>query len=342
VPPLEPAGPACARGRLARRRRRGGRGTRPRRGGGGPLRVRVAEGEEARIDAQGARRRYRITLRGAEVVLGARTWVMGVLNVTPDSFSDGGLFPTPEAAVAHGLALFGAGADLVDVGGESTRPGGADRISADEECRRVVPVVHGLRQRGAGPISVDTTKAAVARAALDAGADLVNDVSGFRFDPALADLVAARGVPAVVMHMRGDFAGMHVKPSYGDVMGEVVAELGDALGRAEKAGVARSQLLVDPGIGFAKDARHSLEVLRRLPELKTLDRPLLVGPSRKSFIGKVLDLPVGERLLGTAAAVAAAVLAGAHVVRVHDVKEMVQVVRVCDAIVGDPAPGGGV
>ena len=267
---------------------------------------------------------------------------MGVLNVTPDSFSDGGLFPTPEAAVAHGLALFGAGADLVDVGGESTRPGGADRISADEECRRVVPVVHGLRQRGAGPISVDTTKAAVARAALDAGADLVNDVSGFRFDPALADLVAARGVPAVVMHMRGDFAGMHVKPSYEDVMGEVVAELGDALGRAEKAGVARSQLLVDPGIGFAKDARHSLEVLRRLPELKTLDRPLVVGPSRKSFIGKVLDLPVGERLLGTAAAVAAAVLAGAHVVRVHDVKEMVQVVRVCDAIVGDPAPGGGV
>jgi dihydropteroate synthase len=186
---------------------------------------------------------------------------------------------------------------------------------------------------------VDTTKAAVAREALAAGADLVNDVSGFRFDPRLAALVAERGVPAVVMHLRGDFAAMHREPHYVDVMGEVAAELRAAVARGEDAGVSRAQLIVDPGIGFAKAAAHSLEVLRRLPELAALDCPVLVGPSRKSFIGAVLDLPVGERLMGTAAAVAASVLGGAHIVRVHDVKEMVQVVRVCDAILtGLPTP----
>jgi dihydropteroate synthase len=264
---------------------------------------------------------------------------MGVLNVTPDSFSDGGRFADHDAAVARGLEMFEQGADIVDVGGESTRPGGAARVDAGEECRRVVPVVRGLRERGRGFVSVDTTKAGVARAALDAGADLVNDVSGFAFDPALARLVAERRVPAVVMHLRGDFAGMHAAPSYRDVMGEVAAELREAMGRAEAAGVRREDLVVDPGIGFAKQAHHSLDVLRRLPELRALDRPVLIGPSRKSFIGKVLDLPVGERLMGTAAAVAAGVLGGAHVVRVHDVREMVQVARLCDAVLsaGDAA-----
>jgi dihydropteroate synthase len=257
---------------------------------------------------------------------------MGVLNVTPDSFSDGGLYADTEAAVARGLEMFEQGADVVDVGGESTRPGGAARVEGTEECRRVVPVIRGLRERGAGLLSVDTTRAGVARAALDAGADLVNDVSGFRFDPALPALVAERGVPAVVMHLRGDFEAMHAAPSYRDVMAEVVAELGDALRRAEDAGVSRRNLIVDPGIGFAKEARHSLEAVRRLPELRALDRPVLAGPSRKSFLGKVLDLPVGERLMGTAAAVAACVLGGAHIVRVHDVREMVQVARVCDAV----------
>jgi len=285
------------------------------------------------------RRRYRILLRGAEVELGGRTLLMGVLNVTPDSFFDGGSFAEAEAAVARGLALFEAGADVLDVGGESTRPGGASRVDAAEECRRVVPVVRGLRARGAGPLSVDTTKAAVARAALDAGADLVNDVSGFRFDPAMAPLVAERGVPAVVMHLRGDFGSMHREPAYRDVMEEVALELEEALGRGEDAGVPRERILVDPGLGFAKDASHSLEVLRRLGELASLDRPVLVGPSRKSFIGAALGgRPPGERLLGTAAAVAAAVMAGAHVVRVHDVAEMLQVVRVCDAIL---SAGGG-
>ena len=221
----------------------------------------------------------------------------------------------------------------MDVGGESTRPGDRKALGAEEEIRRVVPLIQALRDRGAGPLSVDTTKAAVAEAALDAGADIVNDVSGFTFDPQLVTVVAERRVPAVVMHLRGDFAAMHREPSYQDVMGEVVAELRQRIGVAEAAGVSRSQLIVDPGVGFAKNAGHSLELLRRLPEMEALDRPVLVGPSRKSFIGKVLDLPVGERLMGTAAAVAACVLAGAHLVRVHDVKAMVEVARMCDAII---------
>jgi dihydropteroate synthase len=254
-----------------------------------------------------------------------------VLNVTPDSFSDGGRFANAEAAVAAGLDLFEAGADVVDVGGESTRPG-AQPVPAADEIRRVAPVIEGLRRRGSGPISIDTTKAEVARAALDAGADMVNDVSGFGFDPALAPLVAARGVPAVLMHLRGDFASIHARPVYADVVGEVAAELAAGMLRAEAAGVAREQLLLDPGLGFSKDADHSLTLLARLGELAALGRPLLVGPSRKSFIGKLLDLPVAERLMGTAAAVAAAVLGGAHLVRVHDVREMAQVTRLCDAM----------
>jgi dihydropteroate synthase len=270
------------------------------------------------------------------VALGERTLVMGVLNLTPDSFSDGGRFSTAEAAIAEGISLFEAGADWVDVGGESTRPG-ASRVESGEEIHRVAPVIEGLRRRGSGPISVDTTKAAVARAALDAGADLVNDVSALRFDPDLGPLVAARGVPAVLMHLRGDFATMHRAPRYGDVMGEVVAELREALARAEAAGIPLERTIVDPGIGFAKDAGHSLAALRGLGELEVLERPVLVGPSRKSFIGEVLDLPVERRLMGTAAAVAACVLLGAHVVRVHDVREMVEVVRVADAIRGGVA-----
>jgi dihydropteroate synthase len=269
-------------------------------------------------------------------VLGERTLVMGVLNVTPDSFSDGGRLAGVEPAVGHGLRLFEEGADWVDVGGESTRPGAA-RVPPEEETRRVAPVVEGLRRRGAGPISVDTTKASVARAALDAGADLVNDVSAFGYDPAMASLVAGRGVPAVLMHLRGGFGEMHREPVYRDVMGEVVSELGAAVERAGRAGVPRDCLILDPGIGFSKDAAHSLEALRRLGEMEALDRPILVGPSRKSFIGKVLDLPADRRLMGTAAAVAACVLRGAHVVRVHDVREMVEVVRVADAIRGDAA-----
>ncbi len=279
---------------------------------------------------------FRVALRGAQVELGARTWIMGVLNVTPDSFSDGGRFDSEDAAVARGLALFAAGADIVDVGGESTRPGAA-RITPAEEARRVVPVVRRLRERGAGYLSVDSTRAQVARAALEAGADVVNDVSGFAFDPHMAGVVATSGAPVVLMHLRGDFAGMHQRPRYADVLAEVAAELSASLRRALDAGVRHEQVLLDPGLGFAKDAAHSLELLRRLDELHALGRPLLVGPSRKSFIGHVLDAPVGARLYGTAAALAVCVAQGAHVVRVHDVAEMVQVARVCDAIRGDVA-----
>jgi dihydropteroate synthase len=278
------------------------------------------------------RRPYRLELGAGGVTLGERTWIMGVLNVTPDSFSDGGAFADADAAVARGLRLFEEGADVVDVGGESTRPSGADRIDAAEERRRVAPVIEALKARGAGLLSIDTTKAEVARAALDAGADLVNDVSGFAFDPGMAALVAARAVPVVVMHLRGDFASMHRIPEYRDVVEEVVEDLERALRRGEDAGVSRERTLVDPGIGFSKRAEHSLEVLGRLPALEALGRPVVVGPSRKSFIGHVLDLPVGERLMGTAAAVAASILGGAHVVRVHDVAPMLQVARLCDAI----------
>jgi dihydropteroate synthase len=285
-----------------------------------------------------ARPRYRLPVRDGEVVLGERTWVMGILNATPDSFSDGGCFASADAAVAHGVSLFEAGADIVDVGGESTRPGGG-RVDPDEERRRVAPVIEGLRRRAPGLVSVDTNRAEVARAALDAGADIVNDVSGFRFDPEMARLVAERRVPAVLMHLRGGFETMHEPVRYRDVAEEVVRELAETARAAERAGVARSSLLLDPGLGFSKDVEQTLAMLRHLPELARLERPILVGPSRKSFLGRVLGLPSGERLLGTAAAVAACALAGAHVVRVHDVAEMVQVVRVCDAIRGDaPQP----
>jgi dihydropteroate synthase len=273
------------------------------------------------------------------VVLGERTLVVGILNVTPDSFSDGGRLAGPDAAVARGLALFAEGADWVDVGGESTRPGAAP-VPADEEIRRTAPVIEALRRRGAGPISIDTSKTEVARAALDAGADVVNDVSGLSFDPRLARLVAERGVPVVLMHLRGGFDSMHRAPAYADVMGEIVAELRQALGRAEAAGIPRDRTILDPGIGFSKSADHSLEALRRLGELAALDRPVLVGPSRKSFIGSVLGgAPVEDRLMGTAAAVAASVLLGAHLVRVHDAGAMREVARVADAVRGDRPAG---
>jgi dihydropteroate synthase len=281
------------------------------------------------------RKQHRLKMRGCECVLGQRTWLMGVLNVTPDSFSDGGRFVDTHAAVEWGLAMFAAGADVVDVGGESTRPGGAARVNVATEIARVVPVVRALREKSAGWISVDTTKAAVAEEALAAGADMVNDVSALRFDPDLGRVVARAGVPLVLMHSRGAFGELHHQPRYADVSREIAAELGDALARAEAAGISRNQTVLDPGLGFAKDAGHSLEALRRLDELAVLDRPLLVGPSRKSFIGQTLDRPVGERQMGTAAAVAGAVLGGAHMVRVHDVAPMRDVVRLCDALRGE-------
>lgn len=256
---------------------------------------------------------------------------MGVLNVTPDSFFDGGRFLEPDAAVERALRLGEEGADLLDVGGESTRPG-ARAVPAGEELRRVLPVLERLAARGFPvPISIDTGKAQVARAAVAAGAALVNDVGGLA-DPEMARAVADGGVAAVLMHRRGTPADMQSLASYRDLLAEVKAELAAALGRAVAAGVPPERTILDPGIGFAKTADQSLRLLARLPDLRELGRPLLVGPSRKSFIGHVTGAPAAERLPGTLAAVAAAVLGGATFVRVHDVAAARQAARVAAAI----------
>ena len=268
---------------------------------------------------------------GARLFDGPGPFLMGVVNVTPDSFSDGGRHADPAAAVEHALRLAAEGADLVDVGGESTRPG-APPVSAAEEIARVVPVIERLRARGLGvPISVDTAKGAVGRAALAAGADLVNDVTGLS-DPDLARACADAGVPVVLMHTRGTPADMASRAVYGDVVADVARELAAALARAEAAGVARDRTLLDPGIGFAKTAEQSVEVLARIGELRVLGRPLLVGPSRKSFIGKLTGAPVDDRLPGTLAAVVACVLAGVEVLRVHDVAAARQAAIVAAAL----------
>jgi dihydropteroate synthase len=268
---------------------------------------------------------------GARIFEGPGPFLMGIVNATPDSFSDGGRFLARDAAVAHAERLLAEGADLLDVGGESTRPGAAD-VPPAEEIARVAPVIAALRGRGvAAPISVDTRKAEVARAALDAGADLVNDVSALA-DPALARLVAERGVPVVLMHMRGTPADMAARATYRDVVEDVAAELGAALGRAVAAGVRREQVILDPGLGFAKTAEQSVALLAALPRLRALGRPLLVGPSRKSFVGAISGAPVGDRLPGTLAAVAACVLAGVELIRVHDVAPARQAALVAAAI----------
>jgi dihydropteroate synthase len=256
---------------------------------------------------------------------------MGIVNATPDSFSDGGRFLDPDAAVAQALRLAEEGADLVDLGGESTRPG-APAVPVEEELRRVVPVVERLRARGfALPISIDTRKGAVARAALAAGADLVNDVTALS-DPDLGRAAAEAGAPVVLMHMRGTPADMQTHAVYGDVAREVARELEAALARAEAAGIARERTILDPGIGFAKTPEQSVELLARVGELRALGRPILVGPSRKSFIGKLTGASAPERLPGTLAAVAACVLAGVELLRVHDVAAARQAAIVARAI----------
>jgi dihydropteroate synthase len=279
------------------------------------------------------RPRYSWKLSGGRVLeLGAVTRVMGILNVTPDSFSDGGLHLDVRAATAHGEAMVREGADLIDVGGESTRPG-APEVPADEEIRRVVPVIHALLPLGV-PISIDTRKAAVARAALEAGAVVVNDVSGLRFDPELADTVRRSGAGLVVMHSRGTPGDMADNPGYHDVVREVAEELQQACGRAEAAGIDPGAIVIDPGLGFAKTAEHNLTLIRQLDRLVALGRPVLVGGSRKSFIGRLLDRPPLDRLEGSLAVAVAAAIAGAHVIRAHDVRATIASLRVTDAIVG--------
>ncbi len=282
-----------------------------------------------------------LATRHGPVDMRARTAVMGILNVTPDSFSDGGRHSDIESAVARGVEMVREGASIVDVGGESTRPGAAP-VSAAEELHRVLPVIRGLRQRVPAPISIDTYKAEVARKALEAGADMVNDVSALRFDPAMAGLVARERVPVVLMHMQGRPRTMQLAPRYDDVVREVMLFLRERVAHAVRSGVAPERIVVDPGIGFGKNPDHNLALLRRLRALGSLGRPVLVGLSRKSFLGR-LEQPGGSaqppagpegRLAGSLAGATAAVLAGAHMVRVHDVLETCRAVRVADAIRG--------
>jgi len=268
----------------------------------------------------------------------AEPGVMGVLNVTPDSFSDGGLYADPGRAVDRGLALVAEGADVVDVGGESTRPGSLP-VPEAEELRRVVPVVQALRRQTPALLSVDTTKAAVARAALDAGADIVNDTSALRFDPAMAGVVARSGAAVVLMHMKGTPLTMQDAPAYDDITGEIAAFLDDRIRVAEAAGIPRGRVIVDPGIGFGKSFEHNLELLRRQAVFHALGRPLLVGFSRKAFLGRILDRPPDERLEGTIAAAVLSVERGAHILRVHDVGPVARAVRAAEAILFVPADG---
>ena len=279
------------------------------------------------------RKTYRLPLSGRDpLVLGERTLIMGIINVTPDSFADGGLRFDADRAVADGLQMIADGADILDIGGESTRPG-ADALPEDEELRRVLPVVERLAREGQVPVSIDTYKANVARQALERGAAIVNDISGLAYEPALAEIAAASGAGLVLMHNRGRSREMYREAAYQDVTGEIILELETALGRAASRGVRREQIIVDPGLGFAKQADHSWTVLAELDRLAALDRPILIGPSRKSFLKAAIgDRPAAEREWATAAATAAGILGGAHIVRVHGVREMVDVARAADRV----------
>ena len=283
------------------------------------------------------RKRYRLRLRSRALILGERTLILGVLNITPDSFSDGGAYLDSAAAIARALQIEQDGADILDIGGESTRPGAA-AISSEEELRRILPVIRVLRDKLRIPMSVDTRKAEVAEAALSAGVEMLNDVSGLRADPRLAEVARRARVPLILMHMRGTPETMQRGPFARDVVRDVTAGLRDSIARARRARLARSQLLVDPGVGFGKSHEQNFELLARLPEFARLGCPIVIGTSRKAFLGKALarpggpDAPPGERLLGSAATVTASILGGAHIVRVHDVAEMAPVVRVADAI----------
>jgi len=265
---------------------------------------------------------------------------MGILNVTPDSFSDGNLFLSPQEALAHAEQMIAEGADIIDVGGESTRPGGAAIVSPEEELNRVLPVISQLVKRSPVPISIDTTKSVVARAALDAGAAIVNDISALRFDPQIADEVAKAGAGLVLMHSRGTPGSLHGLPPVDDIIEEVTSSLRSSIALAEQRGVKRESIVIDPGIGFGKSQEQNIELIAKLDRLIAAfpDFPLLIGTSRKSFIGRILadangnPAPVSERLHASLATLTVAILNGAHIVRVHDVKAAVETVKTAAAI----------
>lgn len=276
---------------------------------------------------------------GHRLELGRRTLIMGILNVTPDSFSDGGKFYTYKDAVVQGEKLCEEGADILDIGGESTRPFSKE-VSQEEEIQRVLPIIEHLAKRVSVPISIDTTKAGVAKRALDAGASIINDISALRIDPSLADLAAQRKVPVILMHMKGVPGTMQVNPHYDDLLGELKAFLSERIGFAVNKGIERSKVIIDPGIGFGKNTNHNLQVIRNLSEFKQLNVPILIGPSRKAFIRNTLkehlhheffpDAPQVET--GTQAVISASILKGAHIVRVHNVANTLSTVKLINAI----------
>ena len=276
----------------------------------------------------------KLTWRNFNFDFSKRTYIMGILNITPDSFSDGGLYYTKNKAVDHALKMHDEGADIIDIGGESTRPG-AEAVSLEEEMKRVVPVIEELAKRLTIPLSIDTYKSRIAHAALSAGASLVNDISGLKFDPEMSAVVASHKVPIAIMHIKGTPKNMQKNPSYTALIPEILDYLRRGLECARSAGIDEDNIIIDPGIGFGKTVEHNLEIIRRLNEFSGFEKPILIGPSRKSFIGKILnDLPVTERLEGTAAAAAIGIFNGANIIRVHDITAMVRVAQVADKIKG--------
>jgi dihydropteroate synthase len=275
--------------------------------------------------------RFLVELRNQSLDLGTRTHLMGILNVTPDSFSDGGKFFKPEEAIRQGMRLAQEGADIIDVGGESTRPG-SEPVSLEEELRRVIPVIRELAKGTDTPISIDTYKSRVAKEALDSGASMVNDISALRFDPEMKKTLAEYKVPVVLMHIKGTPKNMQDNPQYQNVLEEIKAYLEDSIRMAEEAGISENKIIVDPGIGFGKTVEDNLKILKNLKEFASMGKPILMGVSRKSFIGKTLDLPADQRLEGSLAALAVSIINGANILRVHDVKESKRVARLVDSI----------
>jgi dihydropteroate synthase len=277
------------------------------------------------------RKKYSLNWGENSLQLNNRTLIMGVLNVTPDSFSDGGLYFNKDAAIERGLALEHGGADIIDIGGESTRPY-SEEVSLEDELARVIPVIDALKDRLKIPISIDTCKAEVAKQALKAGASMINDISALRFDPAMVSVAAEAGVPLILMHMKGTPGDMQDNPVYNDLISEIFDFLNNAIGMAEKAGIKRDMIILDPGIGFGKSFDHNLTIIRDLARFKELDRPIILGTSRKAFIGQILGRNPEERDVGTMATLSAGILNGAHIVRVHNVKMAFETVRVIDSI----------
>jgi dihydropteroate synthase len=277
-----------------------------------------------------SRKNYTLLMKSRRLELGKRTLVMGILNVTPDSFSDGGKFFGFHSAMRQAMDMIVAGADLLDIGGETTKPD-SDPVPLDIELERVIPLIETIRKSSDIPISIDTTKAQVAREAIEAGADIINDVSALRFDDEMAGTAASLGVPLILMHMQGTPKVMQHNPTYDSLFSEIIAFLEERIQFTAAQGVDRRQIIVDPGIGFGKTVAHNLSLIRNLELFQCLDRPILLGTSRKRYIGAVLDRPVEDREIGTAVAHTVGISAGAHIIRVHDVAFQRQVALMADA-----------